>query len=139
MEPIVLAPLPIELKLLGATLILAVMQILLAALMRTKQYGRGWNVGARDEAMPPLAPLPARLLRAQANLFETLPLFAAAVLAAAVSGRLGFKTMLGAQLYFWARLVYVPLYATGVPVVRTLVWTIALVGLLVVIAGLFLG
>jgi len=139
MEPIALAPLPIELKLLGATLILAIAQILIAGQARTRQYGRRWNTGARDEAMPPLEPLPARLLRAQANLFETLPLFAAAVLAAAVAGRLGFKTMLGAHLYFWARLAYVPLYAAGVPVVRTLVWTIALIGLLLVIAGLFLG
>lgn len=139
MGPIALAPLPIELKLLGATLILAIVQILLAAHLRTKQYGRSWNTGARDEAMPPLEALPARMLRAQANLFETLPLFAAAVLAAAVAGRLGFKTMLGANLYFWARLIYVPLYAAGVPVVRTLMWLISLIGLLLVIAGLFLG
>ncbi len=139
MEPTALAPLPIELKLLGATLILAIVQILLTAQLRTRQYGRSWNTGARDETMPPLEALPARMLRAQANLFETLPLFVAAVLAAAVSGRLGFKTMLGANLYFWARLVYVPLYATGVPVVRTLVWLTSLIGLLVVIAGLFLG
>ena len=139
MEPTALAPLPIELKLLGATLVLAIVQILLAAQLRTRQYGRSWNTGARDETMPALDPLPARMLRAQANLFETLPLFAAAVLAAAVAGRLGFKTMLGAQLYFWGRLVYVPLYATGVPVVRTLVWLVSLIGLVLVITGLFLG
>jgi uncharacterized MAPEG superfamily protein len=139
MEPIAIAPLPIELKLLGATLILAIVQILLTAQMRTRQYGRQWNIGARDEAMPPLAPLPARLARAQANLMETLPLFAAAVLAAAVSGRLGMRTTIGAHLYFWARLVYVPLYAAGIPAVRTLVWLVSLVGLVMVIAGLLLG
>ena len=130
---------PIEFTLLGATLLLALAQIILAGNFRTRQYGKTWNMGARDEALPPLEPLPARLLRAQANLFETLPLFIGAVLAAAAADRLGWKTMVGAHLYFWGRLVYVPLYAAGVPVVRTIVWSVATVGLLLVIAGLMLG
>lgn len=130
---------PIELTLLGATLILALAQISLAGQFRTRQYGAAWNMGARDEALPPLEPLPGRLLRAQANLFETLPLFIGAVLAATVAGRLGTKTMIGAHLYFWGRLVYVPLYAAGIPVIRTIVWMIATFGLLLVIAGLMLG
>lgn len=129
----------VELTLLGATLILALAQILAAAQVRTRQYGTKWNMGARDETMPPLAPLPDRLLRAQANLFETLPLFVGAVLAAAVAGRLGHKTEIGAHLYFWGRLIYVPLYAAGVPVVRTIVWAIATGGLVLVIAGLMFG
>jgi uncharacterized MAPEG superfamily protein len=130
---------PIELYLLGGCLLLALVQILWAGNARTQQYGRAWNVGARDEQMPPLAPLPARLLRAQHNLFETLPLFIGAVLGAVVAGRLGWKTELGAHLYFWGRLVYLPLYAAGIPKVRTLVWTVSLAGLLLVIAGLMLG
>ncbi len=134
-----IAGIPVELALLGATLLLAVVQILWAAQARTKQYGKDWNVGARDANMPPLEPLPGRLARAQANLMETLPLFAAAVLAAVVAGRLGFKTALGAHLYFFGRLIYLPLYAMGVPVLRTIVWLVSLAGLLAVIAGLFLG
>ena len=130
---------PTEFNLLGATLLLALAQILLAGSARTRQYGRDWNMGARDAAMPPLDPLPARLQRAQANLFETLPLFIGAVLAAAAADRLGTKTLIGAHLYFWGRLLYVPLYAKGVPVVRTIVWSIASAGLLLVIAGLLLG
>ena len=61
------------------------------------------------------------------------------MLGAAAAGHLGRKTLIGAHLYFWARVVYVPLYAAGVPVVRTIVWTIATAGLLLVIAGLMLG
>jgi uncharacterized MAPEG superfamily protein len=129
----------IELTLLGATLILALVQIFIAGNLRTRQYGKTWNVGARDGAMPPLDPLPARLLRAQANLFETLPLFIGAVLACAVTGRFGVKSEIGAHLYFWGRLVYVPLYAAGIPVVRTIVWTIATIGLVLVIASFLLG
>jgi uncharacterized MAPEG superfamily protein len=130
---------PIELHLLGATLILALVQILLTAHLRTRQYGTKWNAGPRDEAMPPLNPLAGRMLRAQQNLFETLPLFIGAVLAAAVAGRLGMLTSIGAHLYFFGRLAYVPLYAIGVPYVRSLVWVAATVGLVLVIVGLFWG
>jgi uncharacterized MAPEG superfamily protein len=96
-------------------------------------------MGARDEKMPPLNPLAGRLLRAQHNLFETLPLFIGAVLAAAVAGRLGTLTTIGTSLYFVGRLIYLPLYAAGIPVIRTLVWMAATLGLVLVIAALFIG
>jgi uncharacterized MAPEG superfamily protein len=128
-----------ELILLGCTLILALVQIGLAGQAKTIQYGAKWNAGPRDEEQPPLNPIAGRLQRAQANLFETLPLFVGAVLAAAVADRLGAKTLLGAHLYFWGRVVYVPLYAAGIPVVRSLVWLVSGAGLLLVIAGLLFG
>jgi uncharacterized MAPEG superfamily protein len=130
---------PIELYLLGATLILALVQILLAAHVRTRQYGIKWNAGPRDETMPPLQPVAARLQRAQDNLFETLPLFIGALLGAAYAGRLGPLTNIGAHLYFFGRLCYLPLYAAGIPYVRSLVWAGATGGLGLVIAGLLLG
>ena len=129
----------IELTLLGATLLLALVNIFAAGRARTRQYGTKWNMGARDGEMPPLNPLAGRLLRAQANLYETLPLFAAAILACAVAGRLNATTAIGAHLYFWGRLIYLPLYAAGVPVVRTLVWTIATVGLVLILWTLLVG
>ena len=129
----------IELYLLGATLVLALVQVLLTAHLRTRQYGIEWNAGPRDEAMPPLNPLAGRMLRAQENLYETLPLFIGAVLAAAVAGRFGLPTSLGTQLYFFGRLIYVPLYAIGIPVVRSLVWLVATAGLVLVIAGFLIG
>jgi len=130
---------PIELYLLGATLVLALVQILITAHLRTRQYGITWNAGPRDEVMPPLDPLPARMLRAQENLFETLPLFIGAVLAATVAGRLGLLTSIGAHLYFFGRLIYVPLYAIGIPYIRSLIWTVATAGLALVIAGPLIG
>ena len=129
----------IELYLLGATLVLALVQVLLTAHLRTRQYGIEWNAGPRDEEMPPLNPLAGRMLRAQENLYETLPLFIGAVLAAAVAGRFGLLTSLGTQLYFFGRLIYVPLYAIGIPVVRSLVWLVATAGLVLVIAGFLIG
>ena len=130
---------PIELTLLGATLVLALVQISLTGQLRTRQYGTKWNAGPRDEAMPPLDPLPARLGRAQANLFETLPLFIGALLACFAAGRLGTKTEIGAHLYFWGRVIYVPLYAAGVPYVRSLVWLVATFGLVLILWSLLFG
>ena len=80
-----------------------------------------------------------RLARAQANLMETLPLFVAALLACAVAGRLGPRTLLGAQLFFWGRLVYLPLYAAGVAVARSLAWGVALLGLVLILWTLLIG
>ena len=76
-----------------------------------------------------------RLQRAQKNLFETLPLFIAAVLIAHLGGRDGALTGWGVALYFWARVVYLPLYAFGIPYVRSLVWLVSLAGLILVIVA----
>jgi uncharacterized MAPEG superfamily protein len=128
-----------ELYLLAATLVLALVQILAAGQARTRQYGTRWNLGPRDEPAAPLDPIAGRLVRAQANLFETLPLFSAAVLAAAVADRLGTLSLIGAHLYFWGRLIYVPLYVSGIPGPRSLVWIGSAFGLVLVIAGLLIG
>lgn len=111
------------------TLVLAFAQILLFDIARTSQYGLKWNTGPRDGEMPPLSDKALRLKRAQDNLFETLPLFLGAVLIAHVAGKESEITALGAQIYFWARVAYVPLYAWGVRQIRSLVWLVSMVGL----------
>ena len=118
-----------ELTVLAWTLVLAFVQILLFDVARTGQYGLRWNMSARDGEMPPLSPVAERLKRAQDNLFETLPIFIAAVLIAHVAGRESAQTALGAQIYLAGRVAYVPLYAFGVPVLRSLVWIGSAVGL----------
>ena len=55
---------------------------------------------------------------------------------AAVAGRHNWLTQSGAILYFAGRLAYVPLYAWGIPVVRTLAWGVAMLGILFVLIGL---
>lgn len=126
-----------ELTYLALTLILALVQIFLPAGARTVEFGSKWNAGPRDETPAAKKPLTGRLERAEANLFETLPLFIGAVLIAHVIGAAGPLTLWGTALYFWARVVYVPLYALGVPYVRSLVWLVSLAGLVMVLASLF--
>ena len=126
-----------ELIYVAGVLVLALVQILAAAAARTQSTGLEWNMGPRDTPVPDLSPLAARLTRAQANLFETLPLFALAVIILHVTHRENFSTALGAALYFWGRVLYVPLYAAGVTFWRSLVWMTSLVGLVLVLAALF--
>jgi uncharacterized MAPEG superfamily protein len=127
-----------EFIVLAFVLILAIMQIGWAASARTAELGIKWNAGARDGDAPPPGKLAGRLIRAQANLFETLPIFAAAVIMAHVAGKDGGPlTLWGAHLYLAGRLIYLPLYAFGVPYLRTLVWLGSFVGLLMILAALF--
>lgn len=128
----------IELKLLGATLILALVQIFLPASLRNRETGQAYNAGPRDDPGPPVGVLTGRLQRAQHNLYETLPLFGLAVLIAHVAGRDGALTLWGSWLYFVARIVYVPLYAYGVAYVRSAVWIVSALGLLLILLAVLL-
>lgn len=123
----------IELTLLAWTLVLALVQIALAATLRNQETGTAYNMGARDTPAPPPRAVTARLQRAQANLFETLPLFAAAVLVAHVGHVTGTLTQWGCWLYLIGRVIYVPLYAFGIPGLRTLVWMASVAGLMMIL------
>ena len=94
---------------------------------------------ARDEKAEPLQGVAGRLERALRNFLETFPLFAAAVLAAQLTGTHGALAEWGARLYFWGRLAYVPLYAAGVPLIRSLVWNIPTLGIGLIVIALLVG
>ncbi len=66
------------------------------------------------------------------NPVTPLVLFAALVLAAQVAGKLNATTALGAQLFFWGRLAYAAVYLIGIPWLRTGVWAVAIVGLILI-------
>ncbi len=126
----------IELDMLALSIVLGLVHIVLQATAATGQYGLEWNAGARDVPQPPLPAVAGRLQRALHNFLETFPLFAAAVLVAHVANRHSAPTAWGAQLYFWGRVVYLPLYAAGIPYVRTLVWTVATIGIVLILVAL---
>ena len=127
----------VELQMLLWASVLGLVQIGIAATAGTMQRGLKWNASPRDEAMPPLTGVAGRLDRALKNFLETFPFFAIAVLAVVISNKTSAHTVQGAQIYFWARVVYVPLYALGISYVRTLAWAASLYGLLVVLLALF--
>ena len=117
-----------ELMMLTLSTIFGFAQIVLASHAASLQRGYRWTASARDEVLPPLTGVAGRLARAQVNFNETFPYFAAAVLAAHAVGIHDWRTHWGVALYFAARLAYVPLYAFGVPLLRSLVWNVAFVG-----------
>ncbi len=126
----------VELRYLAFSILLVFVQLFLAAGGATKVRGLAWNAGPRDEDSPPLPAVAGRLDRAFRNMLETFPLFAAAVLLAHAAGVHSALTSFGAALYFWARVVYVPLYAFGIPYLRSLVWTAASGGIVLILFAL---
>ena len=126
-----------ELKMLLYSIVLGLIQIVAAAQLATRERGIKWNMGARDAKVPELKGVAGRFERASKNFLETFPFFAAAALMVHVTNQSTWISALGAQMYFFARIVYVPLYAAGIPMIRSLVWLVSLVGLLMVLVPLF--
>src|SRR5215211_3792548 len=121
------------------SVVLGMVQIIAASHAASLQRGYRWTASPRDEKVAPLRGVAGRLERAMRNFLETFPLFAAVVLAAQLTGTHDALTEWGARLYFWGRLAYVPLYAAGVPLVRSLVWNVATIGIGLVVVGVVVG
>ena len=130
---------PAELTVLALAGILLLVHIFTAAHFKTKQYGVEWNTGARDEDLPPLGFLPARLERAQDNFLETLPLAIIALFGVVLADKTNAQTAIAAWVWLGARVLYLPLYWAGIPLVRTLVWGVGLLALIYVLGVMLLG
>lgn len=130
---------PVELTILAWSCILLLVHIFAAAHLKTKQYGAAWNMSARDQKLPPLDPVAGRLVQAQANFLETYPIAIIVLLGVVIAGRTSEWTAIGGWIWLGARVVYLPLYGFGVPLVRTLVYLVSLVGLGLVFKALVAG
>jgi len=124
---------------LALSVVLGIVQIVAASHSASLQRGYRYTASPRDAAVQQLRGLAGRLDRALRNFLETFPLFAAAVLVAHTSETHNALTEWGARLYFWGRVVYVPLYALGVPLVRSLVWNVATAGIALLLLALLVG
>jgi uncharacterized MAPEG superfamily protein len=125
-----------DLMWLVIAVIVGLVQLLAAAQAAGPYRTLDWNVGPRDEPMPPKG-VAARLDRAFRNFMETFPLFAAVLLAVVLQNKSGGLSHWGATLYVIARIVYVPLYAAGVKYFRTLSWIVSMIGIVLVIVAAF--
>ena len=129
-----------EIKILVWVLILTVVQILLVATLRTRETGTAYNTGPRDKPSPvPIGVVTGRLMRAQRNLLETLPVFIAAVIMIQFAQIQSKEIHYGVLIYFFARVLYVPLYAFGVTYVRSIVWAASLVGICMLLHSLLMA
>ena len=126
----------IEIQMLCWSLALGLIQLVVATTLSVKDWGLPYARGPRDNPSPPVAVLTGRLQRAFHNFRETFVYFAVAVLLVTLLNKTNANTALGAQLYFWARLVYIPVYASGIPFLRTAAWTVSVIGLVMVLGAL---
>jgi uncharacterized MAPEG superfamily protein len=125
-----------EFIMLALSIALGLAHVLLSGHAASFQRGYGWATSARDQAVDPLAHIPARLERAMRNYLETFTFFAATVmLTHTIGGRPGMMAA-GSEIYFFSRLVYLPLYAFGVPLLRTVVWNVSVLGIVLILLSI---
>ena len=117
-----------ELALLAWAVLLTFVQMLIAVSGATLQVGLPTLAGNR-EGLAPCTGWAGRAGRAHHNMLENLVLFAALVLVAVAAGKTNATTLLGAQLFFWARLAYAVIYVAGIPWLRTAAWVVSVIGL----------
>ncbi len=129
----------VELRMLTLSVVLGIVQIIAASHAASLQRGYRWAASPRDEKVDPLRGVAGRLDRALRNFVETFALFADVVLVAYLTDTHNALTEWGARLYFWGRVAYVLLYAAGVPLIRSLVWNVATIGIALVVAALLFG
>jgi len=110
---------------------LTVVQMLICVSGATLQVGLPMLASNRD-AMPPLTGWVRRAERAHHNMLESLVLFAALVVIAAISNKTNSATLMGAQIFVWARLAYAVVFLAGIPWLRTLVWLASMIGLVII-------
>ena len=96
-----------DLYYLAASTILTLVMVLVASTLRARAWVPGGLAIAfgNRENLPPATPLAGRAERAARNMVDNMVLFAVVMLAAHIAGVLGPRVALGAQIFFWARLV----------------------------------
>jgi len=126
----------IELWTLFGAMILGLVHLTAASFSFKAQVGNAYTVGARDGDLRPTG-VAGRLDRAQRNFLETFAIFAAAILILEALGRSGgWLSVSGALVYLAGRLLFLPLYAAGIPWLRTFSWNAATLGLVMVMAAI---
>jgi uncharacterized MAPEG superfamily protein len=121
----------VELTMLVWSVALCVVQMVVAAYGAMQQVGLPALAGNRED-LPAITGWAGRAGRAHRNMLENLVLFAALVLVAHVMGKSNPMTVWGAQLFFWGRVAYAAIYLAGIAWVRTAVWFVSVIGLILI-------
>ena len=103
--------------------------VVVGAAIRNQEWtkeGREIGLGNRDN-LKEATPMGGRAERAAKNSIEAAVFFVPLALIANAAG-MDAEVMLGAQVAFWARIAYVPIYIAGIRYLRSFVWIIGVVG-----------
>jgi uncharacterized MAPEG superfamily protein len=112
--------------------------LLAASLIRAKGWtpaGTKIALGNRDN-LPEAPPLAGRAQRTAINTMENFVLFAIIALVAQAAGNTSPKIVTGAEMFFWARIVYIPVYYAGIVYLRTAVWLVGMIGLVFMVGAI---
>lgn len=105
--------------------------LLAAGLFRAKAWtfqGTMIAFGNRDN-LPEATPLAGRVERTARNTAENFVFFAVIALVAHAAGATSASVATGAEIFFWARLLYIPVYYAGIVYLRTAIWLVSIIGL----------
>jgi uncharacterized MAPEG superfamily protein len=130
-----LTALPAELTVLAWSVVLLLVHIVAQTLSLVKDGGLGYAMSNRDGEVA-ISLVTGRLTRGLRNFVETYGAFVGLALALVVTDKTGGLGAAGAFVWFWARVFYVPIFAAGIPVLRTGVWTISVIGLVMMLIRL---
>ena len=119
-----------ELLYLAWSAVLLIAHVLIQAAVSDLNLGLGYALGPQDEERVPDSVGARRIERSLMNFIETYPAFIALAAVIGISGAGTATTALGAAVWFWARVAYIPAYLSGIPLVRSLVWFASVAGLL---------
>jgi len=114
---------PIEVAILGWAALLLAAQFAIMAVAVNLQLGTTYTSGPRDERLEPTG-MPGRLYRAFNNMIEALLFFTVAVVVVTLGNASTAATALAAQVFLVARIAYVPAYASGIPILRSIIWAV---------------
>ena len=127
---------PLELKLLAWSVVLLLVQVALQAAISSSELGLPYALSPRDEGREPRSIYAGRIDRALGNLLETYPAFVALALGLVLARKTGGAGEIGAEIYLASRVLYLIVYAAGISVVRTLFWTLSIIGLIMMLVRL---
>ena len=122
-----------ELVCLELSVLLFIAHVVCQAVVAQGEFGQAFLFSPRDYPPPAKGLAAGRATRALNNFVENYGAFVAMDLALIATGHTGGW---GAVVWIAARIVYLPLYMIGTPVVRTLCWTVSIIGLLMMLARL---
>lgn len=115
-----------DVRLLAYAAVLCWVMIMSAAMLKTRGLV---NAGGNRDDLPEPSALAGRADRAAKNMLENLVLFTALLVAARMGNGDQERIVLGARVFFWARVAYFPIYLAGIKYVRTVVWAVGIAGL----------
>ena len=111
--------------------------VVVGAAIRNQEWtkeGRDIGLGNRDN-LNEATPTGGRAERAARNSIEAAVFFVPLALVANTAG-MDVEVLLGAQIAFWARIAYVPIYIAGIKYLRSFVWIVGVVGYGMMVAAM---